>query len=108
MAETYKSQGTKLTTTANTTILTAVAAATTAVVNGIFISNVNAAASTTINVFLVKSAVSYSIISNVSINAGTTLQVLDSPIVVETGDSITATAATASYFEIIVPYLNIT
>jgi hypothetical protein len=106
MAETYKSQATKLTATTNTTIYSGVVG--TAIVNSINISNVDVTASCSVSVFLVKSATSYSIISNVSIPAGTTLQVLDAPMVCASGDTITATASIANDLECIVSVLEIT
>ncbi len=106
MADTYKNQVTKLTSTSNTTIYSGVVG--TALVNSINISNVDLYTSVSINVFLVKSATSYSIISNVEIPVGTSLQILDTPIVCESGNTITATASIANDLEIIVSVLEIT
>jgi len=106
MAETYKSQATKLTSTSNTTVYSGVVG--TGIVNSINISNVDLYNPVTINVFLVKSATSYSIISNVTIPVGTSLQVLDAPLVCASGDTITATASIANDLEIIVSVLEIT
>jgi hypothetical protein len=106
MAETYKSQATKLTTTSSTTIYSGVVG--TAIVNSINISSVDLSTTAFINVFLVKSGTSYSIISNVGIPPGTTLQVLDAPLVCASGDTITATASIANDLECIVSVLEIT
>ena len=106
MAETYKSQATKLTSTNNTTIYSGISG--TGIVNSINISNVDLYNPVMVNVFLVKSATSYSIISNVEIPVGSSLQVLDAPIVCETGNTITATASIANDLEIIVSVLEIT
>ena len=106
MAEAYKNQGTKLTTTSNTTIYSGVAG--TGVVNGINISNVDLYNSCGVNVFLVKSGTSYSLISNVIVPVGASLQVLDAPIICESGNTITATAANASRLEVVVSVLEIT
>lgn len=106
MADTYKNQVTKLTSTSNTTIYSGVVG--TALVNSINISNVDLYTSVSINVFLVKAATSYSIISNVEIPVGTSLQILDTPIVCESGNTITATASIANDLEIIVSVLEIT
>lgn len=106
MAEAYKSQGTKLTTTTSTTIYSGVVG--TGVVNGINISNVDVYNSCNVNVFLVKSGTSYSLISNVSIPAGSSLQILDAPIICESGNTITAIAVTASILEVVVSVLEIT
>ena len=106
MAEAYKNQGTKLTTTSNTTIYSGVAG--TGVVNGINISNVDLYNSCGVNVFLVKSGTSFSLISNVIVPFGASLQILDAPIICESGNTITATAANASRLEIVVSVLEIT
>ena len=106
MAETYVSQATKLTSTSNTTVYDGVVG--TGIVNSINISNVDLYTSCIVSIFLVKSATSYSIISNVEVPVGSTLQVLDAPIVCESGDTITATAGTANDLEIIVSALEIT
>lgn len=106
MAETYKSVGTKLTSTTNTTIYSGVAG--TAIVNSINISNIELYTSVIVSVFLVKSATSYSVISNVEVPVGTSLQVLDTPIVCESGDTLTATANIANDLEVIVSVLEIT
>ena len=106
MPDTYKSQATKLTTTSSTTIYSGVSG--TAIVNSINISNIDSMASPSINVFLVKSGTSFSIISNASIPPGTTLQILDAPMVCASGDTITATASIASDLECIVSVLEIT
>jgi hypothetical protein len=106
MAETYKSQATKLTSTSNTTIYSGVAGV--GIVNSINLSNVDAAAPVNVSVFLVKSSVSYSIISNTDIPYGTSLQILDAPLVCASGDTITATASIANDVECIVSVLEIT
>jgi hypothetical protein len=106
MAETYKSQGTKLTTTNNSTVYSGVAG--TAIVNSINIANVDLYTSVTVSVFLVKSGTSYSIISNAIIPSGASLQLLDAPLVCESGNTITATASIANDLEVIVSVLEIT
>ena len=106
MAEAYKSQGTKLTSTSNTTIYAGVTG--TGVVNGVNISNVDLYNSCGINVFLLKGATAFSLISNVIVPVGASLQVLDAPIICESGNTITATAATASRLEVVVSVLEIT
>lgn len=106
MPDTYKSQATKLTSTSSTTIYSGVVG--TAIANSINISNIDSFASPTINVFLVKSGTSYSIISNAVIPPGTTLQILDAPMVCASGDTITATASIANDLECVVSVLEIT
>jgi hypothetical protein len=106
MADTYKSQATKLTSTNNTTVYSGVAGK--AIVNSINISNVDLYNPVNVNIFLVKSSTSYSIISNVQIPVGASLQVLDAPLVCDSSDTITATASIANDLEIIVSVLEIT
>jgi len=106
MAETYKSQGTKLTNTSETTIYSGVSG--TAIVNAINISNVTSNSSCYVDVFLNKGGTSYSIISNLIIPYGSSFQCLDSPLICESGNTITALATTGNILETIVSVLEIT
>jgi hypothetical protein len=106
MPETYKSFGTILGTTAATSIYAGVTG--TALVNAVNVSNVNATTSTTITVEMLKGSTAYSIISNVYINPGTSLQVLDAPLVLESGNSLRATSGLTGYFHTLVSVLEIT
>ena len=106
MAEAYKSQATKLTTTGTTTIYSGIAG--TGIINSINISNVDLYTAVVLSVFLVKGGTSYSIISNTTVPVGTTLQILDAPLVCENGNTITAIASVANDLEIIVSVLEIT
>ena len=106
MPDTYKSQATKITATTNTTIYSGVVG--TALVNAINISNTSTEINVTISVFLVKSGTSYSLLSNGIIPFGTSLQVLDAPIVCESGNTVTITAGTANALECVVSVLEIT
>lgn len=106
MPETYKSQGTKLTTTSSTTIYSGVSG--TGIVNSINISNVNEGIPCIISVYLNKGGTSYSIISNLSVPYGASFQCLDSPLICETGNTITAVASNANRLETIVSVLELT
>jgi hypothetical protein len=106
MAETYKSQGTNLTATSSIEIYSGVVG--TAIVNNINISNTDTTNGCDVNIYLKKGATSYSIISNVEIPIGTTLQVLNSPLICESGNTITATATAANRITTIVSVLEIT
>lgn len=106
MAETYKSQATDLSSTSNTTIYNGVAG--TGIVNSIHVSNYDDFLTANVDIFLVKSAVTYSIISNLEVPVGTSIQVLDAPMICESGNSITATATSANKLDIIVSVLEIT
>lgn len=106
MAETYISQGTNLGTTGNTEIYDGVVG--TAIVNSINISNIDGAKSSYVDVYLVKGITSFSIISDAEVPPGTALQVLDAPIICESGNTLTATADSAGDLDIIVSALEIT
>lgn len=106
MAETFKSQAVTLSSTSSIDIYSGVVG--TAIINSINISNVSATDSCNINVYLKKGATSYSIISNVEIPVGTALQILESPLVCESGNTVTATATKANMLTTITSVLEIT
>lgn len=106
MPETYKSQGTKLTATTSTTIYSGVSG--TAIVNSVNVSNVDTNFPCSISIYLNKGGTSYSIISNLSIPYGSSFQCLDSPLICETGNTITAVASNANRLETIVSVLELT
>jgi|688.fasta_scaffold1747150_2 hypothetical protein len=106
MADTYKSQATKISSTGTTTIYSGVVG--TAILNSINISNASSFQTSTVSVYLVKSGTSYSIISNVLVPLGGTLQLLDAPMVCASGDTVTVVAGTANVLEVIVSILEIT
>lgn len=106
MAETYKSFGTILGTTAATSIYAGVTGV--AIVNGINISNINGTGSTIITVEMVKGATAFSMLSNCAVNAGTSIQILDAPMVLDSGNTIRATAGLTGYFHTIVSVLEMT
>jgi hypothetical protein len=106
MAETYKSVGTKVTSTSATTIYSGVTG--TAIVNSINCSNINLYRSSTITVELVKGANAYSIITNADVPMATSLQILDAPIVLESGNTLRVVAGTANDIDVIVSILEIT
>lgn len=94
MANTYKSYGTILGTTAATQIYS-VSGTTTAIVNSVTFSNASNA-STTATLSVVKAGVTYSLITNGYVPTSTTLQVLDAPIILETGNSLSAVSTGAT------------
>jgi hypothetical protein len=107
MPDTYKSFGTGLTgSTAATTIYSGVVG--TAVVNSINISNTDPFNSNTITVEMVKGSTAYSIIRNVNIPLYSCLQILDAPMVLDSGNTLRATAGITSGMDIIVSVLEIT
>jgi len=106
MAESYTSYGTKLTTTDETTILTSVTG--TSIVNGIHIANVDASNSASVTVTLYKGATGYVLIKAALVPIQASLQILDAPIPINTGDTIKATASNANRLEIVASVLEIT
>jgi hypothetical protein len=106
MPETYKSVGTQLGLTAATTIYSGVAG--TAIVNSINCSNVSLFRSSAITVEMVKGSTAYSIITSADIPSSAALQVLDAPLVLESGNTLRATAGTTGDIHTIVSLLEIT
>lgn len=106
MPETYKNSVTIHGTTASTTIYSGSSG--TAIVNSINISNVSSAGGTTVTVNLVKGSTSYSLITNGVVPLASSLQVLDSPIVLQTNDYLTGAAGNTGFLHTIVSVLEIT
>jgi len=106
MAETYKSFGTSLGSTAATTIYSGVAG--TAIVNSINCSNIDVYRATTVTLEMVKGSTGYSIITAASLPISTSLQALDAPLVLESGNTLRATAGTTGDIHVIVSVLEIT
>lgn len=106
MADTYKSFGTSLGTTFATTIYSGVAG--TALVNSINCSNKDSIRSTNITVEMVKGSTAYSIITGADLPMYATLQVLDAPVVLESGNTLKATVGNTASVDIIVSVLEIT
>ena len=106
MAETYKSFATNLGSTAATTIYSGVTG--TAIVNSINCSNIDIFRSTTITLQVVKGSTGYSIITGAALPISTSLQALDAPMVLESGNTLRATAGTTGDVDVIVSVLEIT
>ena len=106
MPETYKSVGTQLGLTAATTIYSGVAG--TAIVNSINCSNISPFRTSSITVEMVKGSTAYSIITSADIPSSAALQVLDAPLVLESGNTLRATAGTTGDIHTIVSLLKIT
>lgn len=109
MANTFKSNVAINILTAGNTVYTCPAATQTTLI-GMTLSNKSNTTTVTANVFLTRSAVDYSIISNASIPSGSSLVPVggDQKIVLEAGDSIKVTTSTASSVDAIVSLLEIT
>lgn len=106
MPETYKSFGTIIGTTASTTIYSGVSGI--ALVNSVVVSNVSSTSGTTITLNAVKGSTSYSLITNADIPIRASFQALDTPIVLEDSNRLTATAGTTGPTHIFVSVLEIT
>ena len=106
MPETYKSFGTILGTTASTTIYTVSSG--TSIVNAVSFSNINDINGTTISLNAVKGSTSYSLIRNADVPIKTTFQALDSPVVLESSNSLTASAGNTGFIHAFVSVLEIT
>lgn len=110
MPDTYKSFGTSLGSTAATTIYSGVVG--TAVVNSINIANIDTYATNTVTIEMLKGSTAYNIIKNAAIPLGTSLQILDAPMVLDSGNSLRATAGatigTSAALDILVSVLEIT
>jgi hypothetical protein len=107
MPEIYKSFGTILGTTAATTIYSGLCSGT-AIVNSINISNTNPNTIVSATVELLKGSTAFSIITSAAIPGKASLQVLDAPLVVETNNTLRATAGATGSLHTIVSILEIT
>lgn len=106
MPETYKSFGTILGSTANTTIYGGVTG--TAIVNGINASNVSAQFTNQITVEVLKGSTAYSLITGGVIPVQSSFQILDSPVILETGNTISARAGLTTGIHVFVSVLEVT
>lgn len=105
MPETYKSIGTILGTTAATTIYSGVTG--TAIVNSVYFSNIGTGGvSVTLNI--VKGSTAYTLISNGTIPVYSAFQPIDSPIVLESNNTLRATASNTNSIHAFVSVLEIT
>lgn len=95
MPDTYKSFGTIIAgSTATTTIYSGVTG--TAIVNSINISNIDDYITNTLTVQLVKGSTAYTLIRNAILPTSTSLQILDAPMVLDSGNTLRAIAGTNS------------
>ena len=110
MAETYKSQGTTIANTTATTIYTAPSApGTYALVNSINIANASTTGSNVVSVEILKSGTTpYYLINGAQIPVGTSLQLLDSTLVLQNTDTLRLTSGYAFGIHSVVSVLEIT
>jgi hypothetical protein len=106
MAETYKSFATILGTTAATTIYSGSSG--TAIINNVNFSNISPLGGVEITLEVVKGSTAYSLITKAPIPIATTFQALDTPVVLESNDTLQATAGYTGYVHAFVSVLEIT
>lgn len=107
MPETYKSFGTILGTTAATTIYSGLCSGT-AIVNSVTLSNISSSGGVSVTLEAVKGSTAYSLITRAAVPISTTFQAIDSPIVLETNDTLRATAGFTGYVHAFVSVMEIT
>jgi len=106
MSNFFKSTGTSLSTTAQTTLLTAPAQSS-FILSSVIISNSNSAARTVTLDFTDDSAgVTFNIATELSVGAKTSIEFLEHSFVLEEGDSIKATASVGGSVDIVISYLD--
>jgi hypothetical protein len=106
MPESYKSFGTLVGTTAATTIYSGVTG--TALVNAIQIANNDVNNTNYITVELLKGSTAYSLITLAQLPSRTSLQVLDAPLALESGNQLRYTAGYTFSTHVIVSLMEIT
>lgn len=105
MPETYKSIGTIVGTTAATTIYSGVTG--TAIVNSVYFSNIGTAG-IAVTLEILKGSTAYTLISNGTIPVYSTFQPIDSPIVLESNNTLRATVTNTNSTHAFVSVLEIT
>lgn len=107
MANTFDSDGVKLTTTAATTVFTA-PSVTQTIIKSISAANISGS-TTTIDIFVDRSGTNYYLIKGASLAAGAMLNVaISSAVVLRAADVLKAQAADANAVDVFVSYLKIT
>jgi len=106
MPEAYKSFGTLVGTTAATTIYSGVTG--TALVNSIQIANNDVNNTNYITVELLKGSTAYSLITQAQLPSRTSLQVLDAPLALESGNQLRYTSGYTFSTHVIVSLMEIT
>jgi hypothetical protein len=106
MPETYKSFGTIIGTTANTTLYSGVTG--TAIINSVVFSNIGPTAGLSVSLEAVKGSTAYSLITNALVPINTSLQALDAPIVLESNNTLRARVVDFPNLHAFVSVLEIT
>jgi 3-methyladenine DNA glycosylase Mpg len=112
MPEAFRSYAYRLSTTGTTYVATGVTGTTgvtgVTLIRSINVANVDLSNNATITVQLHQGATGYAIAANVNVATGTRYQVLDAPLAVRQGDSVSAAASAANRLEVVVSALEIT
>jgi hypothetical protein len=106
MPEAYKNYATSIGVTAATNIYNGITG--TAIVNGIHVANTNTTTANSVSIQLFKGATGYFIVCGAAVPIQSTYQALDTPIPLNTGDTIKATAGVTAGLDIIVSVLEST
>ena len=107
MANTYVNAKLDLTATSVTTLYTC-AALTTGIVKSILVSNEDANHADTITVTITNGSTVYSLFKTKAVGANTTVELLTAPLVVQAGEILKVTAATANRLHVVASILEIT
>ena len=107
MANVYTNAKVDLTTTGVTTLYTA-PALTTSIVNSIIVSEDSGNSDTITLTITTPASVVFSLFKTKSISANGTTELLTAPLVVQTGEVLKATAATANRLHVVASILEIT
>lgn len=112
MPELFRSLGYRLSTTGVTYIATGVTGTTgvtgVTLIRSINVANIDATNNAAVTVTLHQGATGYAIVKGITVATGSRYQVLDSPLPVQQGDSVSATASVADRLEVVVSALEIT
>jgi hypothetical protein len=104
MADVYTSVGTILGTTADTTVYSGTTGS--AVINSIYVANVTDYVRD-VTIKLVKGSTGYTIANDMAIPPNSTLQPVDSPLVLEANDTVTAAGSTGNALHVVVSALEV-
>lgn len=107
MPNTYKSNPVIMGTTASFTIYPGLANGT-AIVNSIVFSNIHPSNATTVTLEMVRGLTAYSLLTNATLPVASSLQALDSSVVLQENDSLRARAGNTGSVHAVVSVLEIT
>jgi hypothetical protein len=106
MPDAYKNYATSVGVTTATTVYAGITG--TAIVNAIHIANTSTTLANSVSVQLFKGATGYYIVRGAAVPIQSTYQVLDSPIPLNTGDTLKVTAGLTAGLDVVVSVLEST